>query len=93
MTTAAASVSNQMRDKVMEIKDGVVDLAGIAKDGAQAAIADVTKTAGAHYQAGVAKAGAARDRVAGIVQEHPGKTLLACVCAGAIAGFLLARRR
>ena len=94
MTTATApSVASQMRDKANEIKDSVVELAGNAKDGARAKCADVTEAVGARCQAGVAKAGAARDRVTGLVQEQPGKSLLACVCVGALAAFLFARRR
>ncbi len=94
MTTATApSVNSQLRDKAIEIKDNLVDLAGIARDAARDTCAEVKDAASVRYQAGVEKAGKARDGIVDFVQEHPGKSLIACAVVGALAGFLISRRR
>ncbi len=92
MTTATAP-SEQIRQKAVEIKDNVVDIAGIAKGMAGDKLSSIQDGAVARYNAGVDMAGKARDGVIGYVQENPAKSLLACLAVGALAGYLVSRRR
>jgi ElaB/YqjD/DUF883 family membrane-anchored ribosome-binding protein len=94
MTTATSpSANDQFRQKAQEIKENIVDMAGIAKDAARDKLSDLKDGATSRYRSGVDKAGKARDVVIDYVKENPGKSLLACVCVGALAGFLVSRRR
>ena len=94
MTNAASpSSTDQFRQKAQDIKDNVVDMTGIAKDVACEKISDLKHGVEARYQAGVEKAGRARDGVLAYVKDNPGKSLLACLAVGALAGFLVSRRR
>lgn len=87
------SPSGQLRQKAHDIKDTIVDMAGIAKGMATDTLTDLKEGASARYRTGVDKAGKARDGVVGYVKDNPGKSLLACLCLGALAGFLVSRRR
>jgi ElaB/YqjD/DUF883 family membrane-anchored ribosome-binding protein len=95
MTTTAPSPTHtdQLRQKAHDLKDNLVDMAGIANDAAREKLADLKDGVGLRYQAGVEKAGQARDGVVEYVKANPGKSLLACLCVGALAGFLVSRRR
>ncbi len=110
-----ASANDQFRQKAHEIKDNIVDMAGIAKDAAQEKLSNLRDAAGARlsnlkdgvqekysdlkegaasrYHAGVDKAAQARDSVTEYVKDNPGKSILACLAVGALAGFLVSRRR
>jgi ElaB/YqjD/DUF883 family membrane-anchored ribosome-binding protein len=92
-TTTAPNSTDQMRQKAHDIKDNIVDLAGMANDAAREKLADFKSGVGERYQAGIDKAGRARDGVVEYVKENPGKSLLACLAVGALAGFLISRRR
>jgi ElaB/YqjD/DUF883 family membrane-anchored ribosome-binding protein len=92
-TATAASANEQLRQKAGEIKDNVVDLVGIAKNAACENYTDLKAGAAARYQAGVDKAGEARDSVISYVKANPGRSLLACLAVGAVAGYLVSRRR
>lgn len=91
--TPSPTANDQLRQKAHELKDNIVDLAGIANDAAREKLSDLKEGVGARCQAGVAQAGRARDGVIGYVKENPGKSLLACLCVGAFAGYLVSRRR
>jgi ElaB/YqjD/DUF883 family membrane-anchored ribosome-binding protein len=94
MTTAApASANDQFRQKAGEIKDNIVDMAGIAKDAARDKLSELKDGAASRYQSGVDKAGKARDGIIDYVKSNPGKSVLACVLVGAVAGYLVSRRR
>jgi ElaB/YqjD/DUF883 family membrane-anchored ribosome-binding protein len=96
MTSAAANTStsnDQFRQKAREIKDNIVDLAGIAKDAARDTFSDLKDGAASRYQSGVQKVGQAREGIIDYLKENPAKALLACACVGALAGFLMSRRR
>ena len=87
------SSTDQLRQKAHDIKDNVVEMTGIAKDVACEKLSDLKHGAQARYEQGVEQAGRARDGVIAYVQENPGKSLLTCQAVGALAGFLLSRRR
>ncbi len=93
MTTSTPSANAQIRQKAVEIKDNVVDIAGLAKESACETFGDAKDAAAAPYRAGVEKVGGACDGVVGYVKKNPLSTLAACACIGAIAGYLLSRRR
>lgn len=94
MTTAApASANDQFRQKAQEIKENVVELAGIAKDAARDKLSELKDGAASRYHSGIDKAGKARDGIADYVKDNPGKSALACVLAGILAGYLVSRRR
>ncbi len=95
MTTATttASSNDQLRQKAHEIKDNIVEMAGIAKSIASDKIDGIREGASSRYQAGVDKAGEARDGILDYVKAHPTRSLLACLCVGAVTGYLVSRRR
>lgn len=94
MTSASSpSSSDQFRQKAHDIKDNVVDMTGIAKDVAHEKLSDLKHSVEARYQAGVESAGRARDGVLAYVKEHPTRSLLTCLAVGALAGFIISRRR
>ncbi len=93
MSTSTAPSASPFRDKALEIKDNLVDMAGMVKDAARAKAGDVTDAATAGFRTGVDQASRARDGVLDYVKDNPAKSLLACLCAGALAGFLISRRR
>ncbi|MBA3686119.1 MAG: hypothetical protein H0W72_12900 [Planctomycetes bacterium] len=93
MSTTTSSSNEQLRQKAAEIKENVVDMAGIAKDMAVDKYTELKDGAASRYRSGVDKAGKARDGLVDYVKENPAKSLLACLCVGAIAGYLVSRRR
>jgi ElaB/YqjD/DUF883 family membrane-anchored ribosome-binding protein len=93
MTTATTSPNDQLRQKANDIKDNIVDMAGIAKGIASDKYSELKEGAASRYQAGVDKAAQARDGLVDYVKENPTKSLIACLCVGALAGFLVSRRR
>ncbi|MBA3846068.1 MAG: hypothetical protein H0X45_05430 [Planctomycetes bacterium] len=92
MTNAATSPS-PMREKAMEIRENLVDMTGMVKDAAREKLCDVKDAAAARLRSGVDHAGKARDNLVDYVKENPTTTVLACLCAGALAGFFISRRR
>jgi ElaB/YqjD/DUF883 family membrane-anchored ribosome-binding protein len=94
MTTAApASANDQLRQKAHEIKENIVDLAGIANDAARGKLSELKDEAASRCQSGIDKAGKVRDGIVAYVKDNPGKSVLACVLAGALVGYLVSRRR
>ena len=94
MTNATApSSTDQLRQKAQDIRDNVVEMTGIAKDVACEKMSDLKQGAQVRYQQGVEQAGRARDGVIAYVKDNPGKSLLTCLAVGALAGFLISRRR
>ncbi len=93
MTTATAPTTNDFRQKAQEIKDNIVDMAGMAKDAARDKACEAKAAVTSRLHAGAEQAGRARDGVLDYVQQNPVKSLLACLCAGAVAGLLISRRR
>ncbi len=93
MNTATTSPNEQLRQKANDIKDNIVDMAGIAKGIATDKLGELKDGTASRYHAGVDKAAQARDGLVDYVKENPAKSLLACLCVGAIAGFLASRRR
>ncbi|HYE07471.1 MAG TPA: hypothetical protein VEL07_18285 [Planctomycetota bacterium] len=92
MTNAATS-PNPMREKAQEIKDNIVEMTGMVRDAARDKLCDAKDGAAARLRSGVDQAGRARDSVVDLAKANPTATVLACLCAGALAGFFIARRR
>ncbi len=93
MSTASTSPANELRQKANDIKDNLVDMAGIAKGMASDTVTDIKERVSSRVQAGVDQAGKARDGLIDYVKENPAKSLLACLAVGALAGYLVSRRR
>jgi ElaB/YqjD/DUF883 family membrane-anchored ribosome-binding protein len=80
-------------EQAQVVRDDVRELGHLGKQAAKDLVGDAKRTATATYQQGKEKVARASDRVMGYVEEHPVKSVLFAVAAGAIIGAVWSRRR
>jgi len=91
--TARPSAGQQLREQTATVKEDLRELGRLTREASQEKLRQARDAASAYIEKGRQKAGEVEESVVRYVREKPVKSLLIAAGAGALLGFLVARRR